>query len=117
MPSQGEARLQAGAGVAADGAAQESRAVSANVSRVDQAPGQILGSRGRRAFVAKALAKSFGMEGAVREMVYRRQAQPLRELPGSTSHDPPPEQGRDFVGRRAGRTPHPDLSAIASRGL
>src|ERR1700731_198092 len=98
----GEARLQAGEGFRAESEDQEPRAISADVSRVDQAAGQILVPRSEGAFLATAVAESFGMESAVREMVHRRENQSFRELPGSTSPHPPPEQSSHFVGRGTG---------------
>src|SRR5438094_10394303 len=86
----GEARLQAGQEFSPESADQEPCAIPANLSRVDQAAGQILVARGEGAFLAKAVAKSPGMESAVCEMVHRRKTQSFRELPGSTSHHPPP---------------------------
>src|SRR5436309_14654124 len=63
------------------------------------------------------MAKNPGMESAVCEMAYWRKTQSFRELPGSTSDNPSPQQGRHSVGRGAGRETDTDLSAIASRGL
>ena len=66
-------------------------------------PGKILGARSERTGLAKALEKSARMEGAVREMVRRREAERLRELPRSASRRTAPEQGGDHLGRRTGR--------------
>src|SRR5436305_819176 len=67
--------------------------------------------------MAETLAKSARMESAVREMVHRRQTQSLGKLSGSTSDHTSPQQGGHYLGRRAGRETHADLSAIASRRL
>ena len=75
------------------------------------------GRGSRRAELAEAVDESAGLEAAVREMVCRRQNQRLRKLPRSAPEGPASEQGRDHLGRRAGRQTHPHLPATASRGL
>ena len=64
-----------------------------------------------------AVEESSRMEAAVREMVRRGKTECFRKLSGSASERPVPEQGGDYLGRRAGRQTHAHLSAIASRSL
>ena len=65
------------------------------------------------------MEKSSRVEGAVREVVRRRETQHLGELFGSASEPRrlSGKQGGNYLGRRAGRQAHADLSAIASRSL
>src|SRR6202011_1975911 len=92
---------------------QEPRAVPADVPRVDQPPGKILGARGERVGLATALEKCAEMEGAVRAMVRWRKTQRLGELPRPSSRRTDPKQSRDPVGRRAGRQTRADVPEIA----
>src|SRR6059036_2639771 len=48
---------------------------------------------GQRAAVDEALEEDAGVEAALREVVRRRQAQRLRQLPRSARRGPAPQQG------------------------
>ena len=71
----------------------------------------------KRAGLARAVEKGARMEGAVREVVRRRETERLGKLSGSTLDWVAPEQGRDYLGRRTRRQAHAHLSATASRSL
>ena len=100
-----------------DARIQQPRAVPADVSRVDQHPEKFW-AREATSCSGRTLEESARMEGAVREMVRRREAERLRELSRPASRPrTEPEQGRHHLGRRTRRQAHADLSATAPRGL
>ena len=76
--------------------------------------GQDFASRARMVDAVDACPR---LAAAARQVVRRRQDQRERQLSRSASAPRPPQQGRDRLGRRAGRSPHADLLRPASRGL
>src|SRR5436190_6651782 len=98
-----EARFQTTAGFREEGTDQKSRSISAHVSRVDQAAGQILGARSERVGLARAVEGSSPLERAIRRVVCRRQTQHFGKLFGSAPNRPPPKQGSNYLGGRTRR--------------
>jgi hypothetical protein len=78
---------------------------------------KILGQHRARARLVRAMDEGSRMERALGEMVRRRQAQPLAQLPRPAPHHLAQEQGRHHLGRRARRNPHAHLPAAALRSL
>ena len=79
-------------------------------------PGAVLGAPGQGAPVAQAVAEGARVEAPLREVVRRREAQRLRQLPGPPRRGPAPQQGRDHLGGRARRQPRADLPGPLARG-
>src|SRR4030095_15563180 len=96
---------------------QKSRAISADVPRINAPAGKILGAPSERADLARKMENGARMESAVREVVRRRQTQHFGKLPGSASHWAAPEQGGNYLGRRTRRQTYTYLSTAASRSL
>ena len=79
-------------------------------------PGPVLGAPGQGAPVAQAVAEGSRVEAPLREVVRRREAQRLRQLPGSPRRGSAPQQGRDHLGGRARRQSRADLPGPLARG-
>ena len=84
-------------------------------------PAALLGDDGaRERHLVQALEEGARLEAAVREVVRRRQAQRLLQLPRPASRGRArlaPQQGRDRLGGRAGRRAHAHLRPAPRRGV
>ena len=94
------------------GAGQEHRDLPGGAP--ESAP--ILGAPGSGAPLDQAVAKGPRLEAPLREVVRWRQAQRLRQLPGSPRRGPASQQGGDRLGGRAGRRSRADVSRPVARG-
>src|SRR5262249_8688607 len=117
IASRRKTRFQTHTGLQEQGTDQESRSISALVSRIDPAACQVLGARSEGAGLARAVEEGCRMEAAVREMVRGRETEHFGKLPGPPSQRVAPEQGGNNLGRRTGRQAHAHLSTVASRSL
>ena len=70
----------------------------------------------RELALVQAVEEGARVEAALREVVHRRQAQRLLQLPRPPRHHGPPHQGRADLGGGARRHPHPDLLGPLPRG-
>jgi hypothetical protein len=86
-----------------------------NISeRAQKSPG-ILGQSCQGAALVQAMEKSPPVELAVGQVVYRREAQRVVQLPGSSRQRRAKKQGGDHLGRRARRRACADLSRRLAR--
>src|SRR5436309_15199552 len=76
----------------------------------------VLGPHGPGTRLDGPLVEGPRVEPALRQVVPRRKAQRLRELPGPSFGRTPSEQGRARLGGRAGRTPSPDVPRHVAGG-
>ena len=84
--------------------------------QADLDPESVLGRVRRRTRVDPSVGHGARVERASREVVRRRHAQRLGELRRPARPDGPPKQGRDRLGRGAGRFAHTHLLGAAPRG-
>src|SRR5438093_4209286 len=76
----------------------------------------LLVAHGEGTRLDRPLVEGPRVEPALRQVVPRRKAQRLRELPGPSFGRTPSEQGRARLGGRTGRTPSPDVPRHVAGG-